>query len=257
MTLTTAKFTRNPDLSRYDKEAKKVIRHALDKGWVGCEGSKGHMVLRAPDGETTAAIQRDLSAPHARGNAWAPIKAWEKRVAQPIARDERGNLVLKCSKCDFEAAHKMALVTHMTVNHSEPRICPVCDRKYATQAGYMVHIKSSHPELNRKYIDKGVADEEEITEPEEFTVFEESPEPEDATAPEEPAVSEDDSTVSEEVALTVATFPTFPDDADYDNWTTDQLVHAMREMTQIAQALKKRLDGQFTKIEIVREALSL
>ena len=78
----TPSFTQSPDLSGFDKFGQQTARRALSHGWVGKRSRRGHLVLRAPDGETTTAICPNNSARRTQKNALAPIKRWEASQVQ-------------------------------------------------------------------------------------------------------------------------------------------------------------------------------
>ncbi|MDE8648060.1 hypothetical protein PXH69_24075 [Rhodococcus qingshengii] len=134
-----ATFTQNPNLNGFDDQAKRIAKEHFKCGWVAKVSNKGHLILHAPDGVTTAALARDTSSPHARGNAEAPLKKWRKMNAQPVPQLVDGEYV--CETCGEKFKKRMQIVGHRVSNHSTPRVCMVCGRDFNTPGGYSAHLK--------------------------------------------------------------------------------------------------------------------
>jgi hypothetical protein len=76
-TATYTEFTR-ADLAGYDKECIEVALSAQSLGWTGRMSSKGHMILRAPDGESTMSVSRSSNG-RSLANMKANLDRWKRR----------------------------------------------------------------------------------------------------------------------------------------------------------------------------------
>ncbi|SLG92068.1 Uncharacterised protein [Mycobacteroides abscessus subsp. abscessus] len=74
-------LTDSPSLKGFDAHARRIVRDALADGWLARRSAKGHILLYAPDGVTTAAVSRHMSVPRVRENTERPIRAWRQRQA--------------------------------------------------------------------------------------------------------------------------------------------------------------------------------
>ena len=63
----------------FDDGARDLIRRMLDAGWTGRVSSKGHAILRAPDGKSTASVARDFTRARSGRNATADFERWLAR----------------------------------------------------------------------------------------------------------------------------------------------------------------------------------
>lgn len=127
-----------------------MVREACQLDWLARRGSKGHMVLRAPDKVTTATIPPDVSAPRARENYYRPIKQWKKENLSEV--DTKPDFA--CDQCDFIAASTNQLHGHKVSNHSKKQVCEYCQREMPTPAAYGQHIKSH---LRQIAVDSGLS----------------------------------------------------------------------------------------------------
>lgn len=62
----------------FDDAARKLLREMLEAGWDGRMGSKGHAIMRAPDGVTTMAVVRS-SKRSSGANQRAEFERWKKQ----------------------------------------------------------------------------------------------------------------------------------------------------------------------------------
>ena len=139
-------YTQNPNTNAIDAFGRKVIKDLLKQGWVAKNSSKNHIIMRAPDGQTTTAIQHDNSAPRVRNNVESPIKAWREKNAVHAVQNEAGEW--RCKLCDELMKSRMSLMGHLTTRHSQPRICPVCEKSLPTPSSFAQHLKSHKAILN-------------------------------------------------------------------------------------------------------------
>lgn len=141
---TTGPYTARPNMSGFDTFGKSTAKRLLEQGWVAKRSSKGHLVMRAPDGKTTTALCRDNSAPSIRENTLAPVRRWEERVATPKFSATADGWV--CPECQETKASRMSLLGHYNAKHTETRVCAVCGKETKTPAAYFTHMRS-HQEL--------------------------------------------------------------------------------------------------------------
>lgn len=83
-TATYDKLTRS-DMSGFDKECIDLAMEAVDFGWTGKMSSKGHLILRAPDGTTTMSISRRWTNGRSGLNMRSNFDRW--------LRSERGDTI--------------------------------------------------------------------------------------------------------------------------------------------------------------------
>ena len=79
--LSTSRVISKEGLRGFDKEARRLVVKALDEGWTGRISSKGHAILRHPDG-TTISISRDMSNWHTRKDVEYDILRKTTRVSK-------------------------------------------------------------------------------------------------------------------------------------------------------------------------------
>lgn len=67
------------ELKRYDAEARELVLRMIDDGWSGRISSRGHAILRAPDGKSTASVSPNYHRSRAGKNAEAVYRRWKSR----------------------------------------------------------------------------------------------------------------------------------------------------------------------------------
>lgn len=67
-------YTSTPDLSGFDKFARKTAKDCLAAGWVGRLSNNGHLILRAPDGGGTVALCKTTVGARHRQNTLSQIR---------------------------------------------------------------------------------------------------------------------------------------------------------------------------------------
>jgi hypothetical protein len=67
------------DLPAFDNEAASIVLDASEMGWLGRISTKGHAIMRAPDGNTTISVSRDSSRGRSGKNARADLERWKNR----------------------------------------------------------------------------------------------------------------------------------------------------------------------------------
>jgi hypothetical protein len=89
------------DLKGFDRRRVALIREMESYGWRGRRGAKNHMIMRAPDGETTTAVSRKVISRIDEHNVAREFRAWLRRQEQ----------------MSFPQADAMSVLIAFTVNH--------------------------------------------------------------------------------------------------------------------------------------------
>jgi len=144
-TLTTA------DLAPFDDEAVRLIRAMESEGWRGRVSSRGHAILRAPDGVTTASVSRDHDKHRStRQNAWAEFERWRRRATPPpTPEDASMATVLVCPECQATFPDAKALKVHTREAHKPMRpayTCPECGEIWWSPQAMRLHLVRKHPD---------------------------------------------------------------------------------------------------------------
>ncbi|AWN07788.1 hypothetical protein HOT31_gp117 [Microbacterium phage Hendrix] len=66
------------DVPAFDQEALKLLCEMQDAGWRGRVSVRGHAILYAPDGVTTAAFARSSLRGRSGRNARATFERWKR-----------------------------------------------------------------------------------------------------------------------------------------------------------------------------------
>jgi hypothetical protein len=169
------------DLRAFDRHSTDLIMKMIDHGWEGRVSQRGHAILRAPDGTTTASVSRDHSNGQTRRNAEAAWNRWLREqsafgeaatptapVLHAVAHDERP-VPNACPQCGRPFASAPALAGHMQV-HNPLVDCPICGLSVKSLGQ---HNRWKHPAPEHTL-------EELIAEVEDHLVL---PEPEEPHAP--------------------------------------------------------------------------
>lgn len=138
------------ELRKFDDEALAVIREFQQHGWRGYVSQRGHAIMRAPDGETTASISHRLGgkagpARKARGDLarWLRTQDTTKGTdvavmeAVPETAESTG---VPCPECG-QVIQSKALGAHIGAVHRGPYPCPECGRAFETIYGLPTHRK--------------------------------------------------------------------------------------------------------------------
>lgn len=70
------------DLKGFDRRRVALIREMEDFGWRGRRGSKGHIIMRAPDGMTTTAVSAKVISPKNEHHVAGDFRRWLRQEAQ-------------------------------------------------------------------------------------------------------------------------------------------------------------------------------
>lgn len=65
-----------------------LIRTMEADGWIGRISTKGHAIMRSPDGSTTCSVTPKVGQPNRRGNLGANYRRWKKAQAEVEAARE-------------------------------------------------------------------------------------------------------------------------------------------------------------------------
>ena len=92
------------ELARFDDESVRLIRTMESAGWRGRVSARGHAIMRAPDGITTASVTKDHDKHRrTRQNAWAEFDRWQRRATTDtiihLLEDSPMAIVLVCPEC--------------------------------------------------------------------------------------------------------------------------------------------------------------
>ena len=71
-------FTR-AGLRGFDRAAQDLALEAMEMGWTGYMGTRGHLILRAPDGEATMSISQKTGNGRAGKNMRATFERWKRQ----------------------------------------------------------------------------------------------------------------------------------------------------------------------------------
>lgn len=74
------KWTRltREDVPGFDKTMTEIVLEMGEHGWVGRLSSKGHAIMRAPDGVTTHAVSRDSLRGRSGRNTRSTFERWKR-----------------------------------------------------------------------------------------------------------------------------------------------------------------------------------
>lgn len=76
-----ARLTRE-DVSGFDKTMAEIVLEMGEHGWVGRMSSKGHAIMRAPDGTCTHSVSRDSLKGRSGKNTRAVFERWKREKEQ-------------------------------------------------------------------------------------------------------------------------------------------------------------------------------
>lgn len=247
-------WTAKPNLNGFDDFAKEIAGEALKLGWLSKVSSKGHLIMRAPDGQTTTSIVPKMNAPRIRDNARAPIKAYEKRAKLTLEQLEDGTF--KCPTCGFVSDNRGTMLGHLVNQHSIVRVCAVCDRAFKTPASYGTHIKSHADILNPPEPEPTPEPEPEIA-PEPAVTLKAVPEIEETEVVEEakPAVDGDGHVTVTATGPGHAPIQVIDQHAfNTDGMTTEQLLAKGRDFLSVFEAILQRLSDAEARLKLIQEA---
>lgn len=121
------------DLRHCDSKAKEIILRAMELGAVGRLSSKGHVIVRAPNGATMSVSRNMTSSNRSRQNTEAEFARVFEGVDVPEQRNE-GSLAL-------------VPVTETVAFDREPDLeCPAkdCEAVFVTEGARYSHIEKEH-----------------------------------------------------------------------------------------------------------------
>lgn len=153
-TTTDTRDTLTPtDLAPFDDSSTELIRALEAEGWRGRVSSRGHAIMRAPDGTTTTSVSRDHDKNRrTRQNAWAEFHRWQAAKAAtppPTPEDAPMATVLVCPTCQATFPDAKALGAHMNTSHEPMRpahLCPECGDVYWSSQALSLHLVKKHPD---------------------------------------------------------------------------------------------------------------
>ena len=71
-------------LSGFSREKAELIRQMEDDGWTGRISSRGHALLRSPDGTASCSVSPKVGSPtRDRGNSQMIYKRWKRSLSAP------------------------------------------------------------------------------------------------------------------------------------------------------------------------------
>ena len=152
--------------SAFDTFAVQLIQGMEDYGWRGRVSSRGHAIMRSPDGMTSCSISPKVGSPRHRGNQAAPFKRWlrEQRNAgliDQVDQDESttAEMVEVREPTPVEQVFEDETFAQVravpdpvdTVSEPEPEVrspfaCPIedCGRVFAGRQPLSVHHVRAH-----------------------------------------------------------------------------------------------------------------
>lgn len=137
------------DLTGFDKTATALVLEASEHGWIGRLSSKGHAIMRAPDGETTMSVSRDSLRGRSGRNARAYFDRWLRAQEDPEQQVEppTGPDTPQIEEKTGQGAPNSANATKDTPEpikavrsqNTASFVCGVCDRRFNTRASLGSH----------------------------------------------------------------------------------------------------------------------
>ena len=240
----------------FDDAAKDIVKEATELGWVGRPAKKGHIVMRAPDGVTTATLMPKVNAPRARQNQRAPIERWKrenpemvqavetKPKPKPKAKPKEPQVVhstetqmFTCDHegCTYQADTTQALRSHKLSSHSPVKVCPECGREFTHPGGFGNHMKMHAIKAGREIASKPKKPAKRLP-PKKASIVTVESMPR-AAVPDTITVIDDVSALNE--------------------MTTDELQQRIRTGHAAAEVLLRRLQDAEAKISLIRESINI
>jgi hypothetical protein len=157
----------NGDLRGFDARARELIGQAMDLGAVGRVSTKGHAILRAPNGMTISVSRTLASSNRARQNVEAQFARAFEGVVPPVQEERtQGSLALvppqrlhnePTLECGVEGCDAVFVTEGARYSHTEKEHfkCPEpgCGRAFASKVKRSGHVNMSH-----KVVPCGVGD---------------------------------------------------------------------------------------------------
>lgn len=129
------------DLKAFDKRAADLVLETMEYGWLGRVSSKGHAILRAPDGQTTMSVARD-SDRSTGANARADFDRW-LRTAEPQTQETLSNETGSAEPTSPPEQPSQAVLGPSLQGQQgstdEKRVCSECGREFETYHGLNAH----------------------------------------------------------------------------------------------------------------------
>ncbi len=143
------------DITTFDGQATELVLEMVDAGWVGRYTRKGHVVMLAPDGETTLAVARSSNRGSSGSNARASFRRWQRAQRQQAEKQKESDQAMAdeeavaeqeyfvcswygCGK-DFKTARAKSI--HEASHARETTRCPKCGREVKFLE---THLQKSH-----------------------------------------------------------------------------------------------------------------
>lgn len=125
------------DLRFFDSTMRAIVLEYMEEGWSGRVSAKGHAILHAPDGVTTASVARSAGRGRSERNARSALLRWRRDnkekeqenemtiINEPtIEEDALGDLekqlgveVYACPDCGKEFTSKQSVGPHRAKTH--------------------------------------------------------------------------------------------------------------------------------------------
>lgn len=138
------------DVPGHDDQAKDLIVEMVALGWTGRLSSKGHAIMRSPDGESTSSIARDSKRGRSGRNARADFERWKSahlEEPKPVENVFEVFDQLRCKVCGETFKNARALGAHRN-KHYPAVTCEICGK----QVKYVARHMRTHEEERRQQI---------------------------------------------------------------------------------------------------------
>ena len=144
------------DLKHFDKEARALVLEIVAAGWLGRMSGNNHVILYAPDGESTASIAPSTTRNRGGRNARAGFDRWlraqmpsdasekvelEQKLDDKVEKLAKGPVHFRCPTCKKTFKNARALGIHKSIHARNRETCPKCGKEVA----YLdTHLRRAH-----------------------------------------------------------------------------------------------------------------
>jgi uncharacterized C2H2 Zn-finger protein len=146
---------RRDDIKAWPEETIKLILEMQKDGWQAYRSNNHHVVLMAPDGETTLGASTNKNSAKylaEKLRAYNKANGKEKKVVTPAEVKSKVSQKWPCARpdCIKVFATEGKLNRHIAVDHEGKFGCPDCDEVFSTPQGLGRH-RTKHGYVSPKY----------------------------------------------------------------------------------------------------------
>jgi hypothetical protein len=132
-----------------DSYCKTLIREMESHGWTGRYTTNSHILMRAPDGETTCSIAPRVGAEHRRHNIGREFRAWLRQQEAPAPVIQEPEQPVRqpepfVPEPPLPVEQPVDTVDDATSDLPARPVCDVCGRDFAGQQPLSVHKVRAH-----------------------------------------------------------------------------------------------------------------